>query len=158
MELDRKTLRPICEKHELIWGDPYRNGYERFGDDHCENPRTEDEIEALLQEHLRKNGLREDKLENHAMLRATFAGMPYIEGVWLTKHAGKYYLQYACPGERHAAFRKHLMHPVTVIVIPRVILGPGADKGQTFPPGQVFPKHQCDFISKMMRWKAAEQS
>jgi hypothetical protein len=98
VELDRETLRPICEKHELIWGDPYRNGYERFGDDHCENPRSEDEIEALFHEHLRKNKLREEELENRAMLRATFAGMPYIEGAWMTKHAGKYYLQYACPG------------------------------------------------------------
>ena len=98
VELDRETLRPICEKHELIWGDPYRNGYERFGDDHCENPRSEDEIEALFHEHLRKNKLREEELENRAMLHATFAGMPYIEGAWMTKHAGKYYLQYACPG------------------------------------------------------------
>ena len=98
VELDRETMRPICEKHELIWGDPYRNGYERFGDDHCENPRTEEEIEALFQEHLRKTGVREEELEHRAMLRATFAGMPYIEGAWMTKHAGKYYLQYACPG------------------------------------------------------------
>ncbi len=98
VELDRETMLPIGEKHELIWGDPYRNGYERFGDDHCENPRTEDEIEELFQEHLRKNGLREEELENRAMLRATFAGMPYIEGAWMTKHNGRYYLQYACPG------------------------------------------------------------
>ena len=32
------------------------------------------------------------------MIRATFAGMPYIEGPWMTKHGGRYYLQYACPG------------------------------------------------------------
>ena len=98
VELDRDTMRPLGEKHELIWGNPYEHGYERFGDDHCENPRSEDEIEALFQDHLRKNKLREEELENRAMLRATFTGMPYIEGAWMTKHAGKYYLQYACPG------------------------------------------------------------
>ena len=98
VELDRETLRPLGKKHELIWGDPYRNGYERFGDDHCENPRSEEEIERLFQEHLWETGMSEEDLENRAMLRATFAGMPYIEGAWMTKHNGQYYLQYACPG------------------------------------------------------------
>lgn len=100
VELDRKTMRPIGKKKELIRGDPYRHGYERFGDDHCENPRTADEVEDLFQAHLRANGITESNLpaDNRAMLRATFAGMPYIEGAWMTKHNGKYYLQYACPG------------------------------------------------------------
>ncbi|MBR0161260.1 MAG: family 43 glycosylhydrolase [Oscillospiraceae bacterium] len=98
VELDRETMHPIGNKHELIWGDPYHNGYERFGDDHCENPRSEEEIEALFQKHLKKTGVRETELENRAMLRATFAGMPYIEGAWMTKNEGAYYLQYACPG------------------------------------------------------------
>ena len=93
-------MRPIRERRELIWGDPYNHGYERFGDDHCENPRTEAEIEALFQTHLQENGITEESLppETRAMLRATFAGMPYIEGAWMTKHAGRNYLQYACPG------------------------------------------------------------
>lgn len=98
VELDPETLRPLGEPKALISGDPYGNGYERFGDDHCENPRTEEETDALFQEYLRKNGIREEELENRDMLRACFAGMPYIEGAWMTKHAGKYYLQYACPG------------------------------------------------------------
>lgn len=100
VELDRETLRPIGERRELIWGDPYNHGYERFGDDHCENPRSEAEIEELFQAHLMENRITEASLppENRAMLRATFAGMPYIEGAWMTKHDGRYYLQYACPG------------------------------------------------------------
>ncbi len=100
VELDPKTMRPICEKRELIWGDPYRNGYERFGDDHCESPRTDEEIEALFQAHLKANGVKAEDLpeDQHAVMRATFAGMPYIEGAWMTKHGEKYYLQYACPG------------------------------------------------------------
>ena len=98
VELDRETLRPVGEKKELIWGDPYRIGYERFGDDHCESPRSEKEIEALFREHLKRTGVSAEELENRDMLRATFAGMPYIEGAWMTKHGGKYYLQYAAPG------------------------------------------------------------
>ena len=100
VELDRQTMRPIGEKKELIWGDPYNHGYERFGEDHCEKPRTGEETDALFQKHLKEMGLIEEEIpaENRAILRASFAGMPYIEGAWMTKHAGRYYLQYACPG------------------------------------------------------------
>lgn len=100
VELDRKTMQPIGERKELIWGNPYQNGYERFGEDHCENPRTEEEIERLFADFLArcKENAAEIPETNQAMLRATFAGMPYIEGAWITKHKGRYYLQYACPG------------------------------------------------------------
>lgn len=33
-----------------------------------------------------------------ATMRGMFSGMPFIEGAWMTKHNGRYYLQYACPG------------------------------------------------------------
>lgn len=100
IELDKNTLKPIGEKKELIWGDPYKNGFERFGEDHCEDPRTQEETDALFKAHLEKTGLSEEDIPetNRAMLRAVFAGMPYIEGAWMTKHYGRYYLQYACPG------------------------------------------------------------
>ena len=84
----------------LITGDPWCRGYERFGEDHSENPRTEEEIDCLFTAFLKEceqNGSLPPK-ENYAMIRATFAGMPYIEGPWMTKHDGRYYLQYACPG------------------------------------------------------------
>ena len=100
VELDRKTMRPIGGKVALINGDPWSRGYERFGEDHCENPRTEAEIDRLFDAFLKeceRNGSMPPK-ENYAMIRATFAGMPYIEGAWMTKHNGRYYLQYACPG------------------------------------------------------------
>ena len=32
------------------------------------------------------------------MTLGMFSGIPYIEGAWMDKHCGKYYLQYACPG------------------------------------------------------------
>lgn len=100
VELERETLRPIGEKAALITGDPWSRGYERFGEDHSENPRTEEEIDRLFSAFLKEceqNGSMPPE-ENYAMIRATFAGMPYIEGPWMTKHDGRYYLQYACPG------------------------------------------------------------
>lgn len=100
IELDPETMHPIGEKKELIFGNPWENGYERFGENNSENPRTEEEIEALFQEFLASCGDQADSIpEDHKqMIRATYAGMPYIEGAWMTKKDGIYYLQYACPG------------------------------------------------------------
>ena len=100
IELDPETMKPMGEKKELIFGDPYHIGYERFGEDHCEEPKSQAEIDALFQKFIEQCGQDADKIPdaNKAMIRATYAGMPYIEGAWMTKHAGKYYLQYACPG------------------------------------------------------------
>lgn len=100
VELDPETMRPVGEKKALITGNPWTHGYERFGEDHSEDPRTEEEIDRLFNaflEECEKNGNMPPK-ENYAMIRATYAGMPYIEGPWMTKHRGRYYLQYACPG------------------------------------------------------------
>ena len=48
VELNRETMRPVGEKVPLIIGDPWGRGYERFGEDHSENPRTEEEIDQLF--------------------------------------------------------------------------------------------------------------
>ncbi len=99
-ELDPATMKPIGERKELIFGDPYGHGYERFGEDHCERPKTEAEIDALFDDFLRECGENAAQIppETLPVIRATFAGMPYIEGPWMTKHDGRYFLQYACPG------------------------------------------------------------
>ncbi|MDO4622937.1 MAG: family 43 glycosylhydrolase [Eubacteriales bacterium] len=65
VELDPESMHPIGETKELFFGDPYRHGYERFGEEHSLLPPIH---------------------------------MPYIEGAWMNKRQGKYYLQYACPG------------------------------------------------------------
>ena len=99
-ELDPETMHPIGEKKELIFGNPWENGYERFGENNSENPKTEEEINRLFEAFLKECGDDADAIpeENKSIIRATYAGMPYIEGAWMTKHHGKYYLQYACPG------------------------------------------------------------
>lgn len=100
VELDPETLRPLGEPVDLIRGDPWNRGYERFGEDHCRTPKTPGETEALFQEHLRLLGDQSEPMspERLEVLKATFADLPYIEGPWMTKYDGRYYLQYGCPG------------------------------------------------------------
>lgn len=100
VELDPESMRPLSEKVPLIWGNPYEHGYERFGENNSQNLRTEEEIDKLFREFLDSCGKTAEQMpeENLTMIRATFAGMPYIEGTWMTKREGRYYLQYACPG------------------------------------------------------------
>jgi len=54
--------------------DPEHHGWERFGQDHC----------GCL-----PNGTHID---------------PFMEGAWMTKHGGKYYLQYGAPGTEYNAY------------------------------------------------------
>lgn len=100
VELDRETMRPMADKVALISGDPWRHGYERFGEDHSQQPRTKAETDLLFAAFLKECDQKKamPPKENYAMIRATFSGMPYIEGPWMTKRNGRYYLQYACPG------------------------------------------------------------
>lgn len=100
VELDPDTMHPAGEKKELIFGNPWENGYERFGENNSENPKTEEEVERLFSAFLKECGKEAENLpeENKKIIRATYTGMPYIEGAWMTKYKGMYYLQYACPG------------------------------------------------------------
>ncbi len=58
----------------LISLHPDRHGWERFGQDHC------------------------------GCLPGGAAIDPFIEGAWMTKHDGKYYLQYGAPGTEYNAY------------------------------------------------------
>ena len=100
VELDPVTFLPMGERRELIYGDPYSIGFERIGEDHCQMPLTEEEIDVELQKFAASRGM--DVLsvspEMLPMIRAFLSRRPYIEGAWMTKHDGRYYLQYAFPG------------------------------------------------------------
>jgi beta-xylosidase len=69
VELNAGDMKPKGEPIELIFGNDKVHGFERFGEDHI-SPKPTEEVSYL----------------------------PYIEGAWMDKHNGKYYLQYACPG------------------------------------------------------------
>ena len=69
VELDRKTFRPIGTRREMHYLQPWRFGWQRFGE-HMDN---------------------------------TFLD-PFMEGSWMTKHNGKYYLQYGAPGTEFSGY------------------------------------------------------
>ena len=113
VEMDPVTMEPIGEKVSLICGRETELGYERPGDNgvvdkessvvyqhlkHMFNPETQ-RIE--FPEGVQSVG----NLSADAMTAMFLAvGKPYIEGAFMTKHDGKYYLQYACPGTQYNTY------------------------------------------------------
>jgi xylan 1,4-beta-xylosidase len=77
VELDRSTFQPIGEPMALIGAATARHGWERPGVDH-----DPEQVESGFARALAK----------------VMGNAPYIEGAWMTKHGGRYYLQYAAPG------------------------------------------------------------
>lgn len=106
VELDRETMKPIGERQVMFTMDNKTRGYERIGMDHV-SLKTKECIEAATEEifrnfmqmpedQRRKEGLGTE--ESVRRLARGFAGDdPFIEGAYVTKHGGKYYLQYAFP-------------------------------------------------------------
>ena len=100
VELDPETMLPKTEPKALVEGHPLVIGYERFGEDNSILPASEEEIDAKYKAFHEAQGIPESMIpeEVKPLIRGTFSNRPYIEGAWMDKHNGKYYLQYACPG------------------------------------------------------------
>jgi hypothetical protein len=103
VELDAETMLPKGEKKVLIEGRPFEIGFERSGEDHSLQPLGQEEADAEMRAFLAARGMREDQIpdDRKAMIRGMFSNAPFIEGSWMTKHEGRYYLQYACPGTEY---------------------------------------------------------
>lgn len=69
IELNRKTMHPYGTRKELYLLEPWRYGWQRFGEN----------------------------------MDDTFLD-PFIEGAWMTKNNGKYYLQYGAPGTEFSGY------------------------------------------------------
>ena len=106
VELDPETMEPIGEKKELVFGDPYAKGYERIGENNSLFPASEEEIDAKYKAFHEAQGIPESMVhaEVKPLIRGMFSNKPYIEGAWMDKHKGKYYLQYACPGAQYNTY------------------------------------------------------
>ena len=106
VELDPVTMNPITEKKVMVEGHPYEIGYERIGEDNSTFPLSEQEIEMRYQGFMKRNPAPESMLSDEIkmMIRGMLSQKPYIEGAWMDKHCGKYYLQYACPGTQYNTY------------------------------------------------------
>ena len=78
VEMDPNCLTPITEPVGLIHGEPEQHGWERPG----ENGQKTDLFDEI----------------DGPDLPDSWVDSPYIEGAWMDKHDGRYYLQYAAPG------------------------------------------------------------
>ena len=110
VELDRETLQPLGEKVPLIYGDPEHLGYERPGENGVVDKESSVMYRSLAP--LFDPETKTLKLPAgvtdlggypvEALTKIFLAvGQPYLEGAYMTKHAGRYYLQYACPGTQY---------------------------------------------------------
>lgn len=112
VEMDPETMLPITEPKPLIWGREEELGYERPGDN-----GVVDKESSIVYQHLKRlidpvTGELQippnapagayDKERLTRMFRSI--GRPYIEGAFMTKHEGRYYLQYACPGAEYNTY------------------------------------------------------
>ena len=106
IELDPVTMQPLGEKKELLFGDPYHIGYERIGEDNSTLPAGKEEIEERFQAFLFERGMTEDALPAGYgdLIRGMYSKRPYIEGAWMDKYQGRYYLQYAAPGTQYNSY------------------------------------------------------
>ena len=106
VKLDPETMQPIGEKQELVFGDPYRIGYERIGENNTTLPAPEEEVEAKYRAFVANGPVPEELLpaDVKPLIRGMFTRKPYIEGAWMDKHCGKYYLQYAAPGAQYNTY------------------------------------------------------
>lgn len=100
VELDPQTMKQMGEPKELIFGRPETLGYECNGENNSWPPLSDEEGEARFQEMLKEQGKTEtDYPEDYCkFMRGYLTNRPYIEGAWMTKYNGRYYLQYACTG------------------------------------------------------------
>ncbi len=106
VEVDPETMKQLGEVKELIEGHPYEFGYERVGYDNAKLPRSEAEVEMMYQGFVKRQGIPESMLPANVkpLIRGMFSDRPYIEGAWMTKYNGRYYLQYAAPGTQYNTY------------------------------------------------------
>ena len=106
VEMDPATMKPLTERQPMIYGDAFSKGYERVEEDNARFPRSDEEVEAAFQGFLKMKGQTEDQLPQNMipLIKGMFSARPYIEGAWMDKYEGRYYLQYACPGTQYNTY------------------------------------------------------
>ncbi|MFR4146092.1 MAG: family 43 glycosylhydrolase [Mediterraneibacter gnavus] len=77
-----------------------------WGEDHCEFPRSDEEVEVMFQAFVRQSQMPEESIPKVYIpaIKGMFTRRPFIEGPWMDKYEGRYYLQYACPGTEYNGY------------------------------------------------------
>ncbi|MFS0724292.1 family 43 glycosylhydrolase [Paenibacillus sp. 1P07SE] len=101
VELQPADMTPIGEPVALIFSQPSIIGYERNGENHVP-PKTPEQIEATVK--LYAQNVPNVTEEQLSQIRLRVGNDPYIEGAWMDKHEGKYYLQYSSPGTQYNVY------------------------------------------------------
>ena len=106
IELNPENMKPIGEKKPLISCDVRRKGFERPGEGHSLRPLGDEDLEQAFQVFLVDQEVQETDLapETVAQVKGMLNNNPFIEGPWMTKQGGRYYLQYACPGTEYNVY------------------------------------------------------
>lgn len=110
VELNPDTMERIGEPVVLIENHKKEYGYERTGENHHFDPNGSYIVQLLKEQMAKAIGCSPEEVTDitpaiestpeqyRPLLKAALSDNPYIEGAWITKHDGKYYLQYAAPG------------------------------------------------------------
>jgi len=101
VELNPQTMQPLGEPVELIFSHTSHIGYERNGENHIP-PKTEEQIEQTVQRYMQAIPNATEQMRDH--LRVMLGNNPYIEGAWMDKVNGVYYLQYSSPGTQYNVY------------------------------------------------------
>lgn len=113
VEMDPETMTPLGPPQALIFGQEEDLGYERPGDNGVVNREASVLYQAMKrfydpQTKQIKLPPQMEKMSGYssAAMTAMFnaVGKPYIEGAFMSKHDGTYYLQYACPGTQYNTY------------------------------------------------------
>ena len=94
IELDQETMQPIGEKQALFANCEEEKGFERRGEDHVPQ-RSSAEKAAMLKQLESVPNMSE---QQRTMALDYISDRGYVEGAWMNKHNGRYYLQYGTPG------------------------------------------------------------
>lgn len=100
VELHPEDMKPKGEPIALIYGNIEEHGFERNFDNHI--TKTPEQLEEIVQGFAtRYPGISEEYIQ---ILRSSITNNPFMEGAWMDKHKGKYYLQYAAPGTEYNVY------------------------------------------------------
>ena len=116
VELDPATMERMGTPVPLIENQKTKHGWERTGENHHYDPNRSSIAQMLRAQMAQALGCRPEEVTDltpaieatpeqyRPLLKAALSDNPYIEGAWMTKHGGKYYLQYACPGAQYNVY------------------------------------------------------